>query len=103
MPDEIEAERSRLIGQLLKVGWRIGMPTEEGQRARTEAMAEIQRKLYALPPKPYTRIGVEAGVVWIGSLLGSMPARPEPPEPDLHAHREYDPFDEASQDWRFGT
>jgi hypothetical protein len=97
---EIEAERERLTAALWQIGYRVGQPTEEAQRARGEAIAAIRRKLDALPPKPYTPIGVEAGVVWVGGLLGSMPARPVPPEPDSwrDAGRDYDPMRRFAED-----
>jgi hypothetical protein len=96
---EIEAERERLIGQLWQIGHRIGMPTEAGQRARSDAIEAIRRRLDALPPKPYTPIGMEAGTLWVGGLLGSMPARPEPPEPESwRDERDFDPWRRFSEE-----
>jgi hypothetical protein len=104
-PADIERERERLIGELWRIGHHIGMPTEEHQRVRTEAMAEIRRALDALPPKPYAPTGELAGVVWVGHLLGSMPARPEPSEPESWRDkgREYDPMERAAEEFHWSS
>src|SRR5580658_3991526 len=90
--DDIETERQRLEGALYANGFNHGPPTESYQRGRAAAIEEIQRRLAALPPKPRTRVGMEAGTLWVWGLLGDMPARPTRQEPEHHGSRDYDPI-----------
>jgi hypothetical protein len=101
---EIEAERERLMGELFKVGFRLGMPTEAYQTARNEAIAAIRRKLDALPPKPYGPTGAQWGTVWIGRPLGSLPARPQPPTAEPHGHVvDYNPIEYWAKEFGWST
>jgi hypothetical protein len=89
---DIEARRGALEAELWKVGHTIGLPTGEGQLARNERIAEIQRELDSLPKPEPQETGEAAGSIQIGHFLGS-PWRPPPREPSEADRRdEADPF-----------
>jgi hypothetical protein len=102
MTDDIEARRGALTAQLWAQGHRIGEPTYEGQRQRSERIAEIQAELASLPEKPPEVIGEKAGIVAIHNVLGDRLVRPPPIEPDYED--EADPYlrfmRECKQEWR---
>jgi len=92
--------RMDAIQAALTPGFRVNpLQTHEDAIRERDKVAELQREFAQLQAR-LPKMGAEAGVLEINGRLGGWSKPPEP-ERESYKRRDYDPFDESTQDWRF--